>query len=130
MSTLGQTIGVVEHTFSVKNDHDEKVTLRVKIDFSNVSDNDIRDWVVSNRIIALQRPMRSLSADEIKAINSRTFAAGDCGKKIESIEKQRAVMKSTLLATFIASGVEKEQAEQLAEMAINNPAALAAVASK
>ena len=49
---IGKAIGIVSHSFSIKNDRDEKVTLNIKVDFRTCSDQDIKGWIVSNRIIA------------------------------------------------------------------------------
>lgn len=107
--TLGRTIGKVDHVFSVKNDNEETVQLSVKIDFSTAKDSDIKGWLVGNRVIALQRPMRALSAKEIKALHGRTFKAEACGQKIKSREGQ--------IAELTKVGIPRG----LAEFMIDNP---------
>lgn len=120
IKTIGQLVGVVKHSFSITNVQDEKTTLNVKIDFSACSDNDMRNWLVSNRIIAGQRPWRSLSLDELKALDGTTFNANNIGQKVRSREEQ----KRELVNTFTNAGVKPAQAELLAEAALNNPESL------
>ena len=84
---LGKNIGVVGHSFSITNDQNEKVQLSVNIDFSTASDNDIKTWLVSNRIIAGQRPWRALSKDELVKLNGTTFMADSIGQKVKSLKE-------------------------------------------
>ena len=118
--TIGQQIGVVGHSFGITNAQGEKTTVSVKIDFSTCSDNDLKNWLVSNRIIAGQRPWRSLSLDELKALNGTTFNANSIGQKVRSRDEQ----KNDLITTFVNAGVKLEQATALAEAALNNPESL------
>jgi len=118
--TLGQMIGHVEHSFSVKNDHGESVQLRLIIDFSTSTDVEIRNWLVANRVIAFQRPARSLSKDELKALDGSTVLANQAGQKIKSREEQL----NQLITTFVNAGVSREQAKVLATAALDNPASL------
>jgi hypothetical protein len=119
--TLGQTIGKIKHTFGVTNSRDEKAQITVYFDFSTATDNDIKTWLVSNRVIAMQRPTRSLSLGEINGLNGQTVMAIDCGKKVKSREER--------ISELIAVNVPRA----LAEMAIDNPeafnAAMAAASS-
>ena len=85
---LGAIIGKVKHAFNITNNAGDKVTLHVTVDFSTSHDNDICNWLVSNRIIAGQRPWRGLSAIELNDLNGRTFIASDIGKKVKSREEQ------------------------------------------
>ena len=96
--TLGQTIGKVRHTFSITNDAKDKVQLAVTIDFSTAGDTDIKSWLVSNRVIAGQRPWRALDVDEIKALDGQTILATDIGRKIKSLEEQKAEARAILAA--------------------------------
>ena len=107
--TLGQTIGKVRHTFSITNDAKDKVQLAVTIDFSTASDTDIKSWLVSNRVIAGQRPWRALSKDEIESLDGQTILATDIGKKIKSREER--------IATYTALGLPRD----LAELAVDDP---------
>jgi hypothetical protein len=84
MNALGKAIGIVEHSFSTTIVDGDEVTIKIGIDYSNASDNDIRGWLTSNRVIALQRPLRPLSASEIKALNGTVIDATTCGQKIRS----------------------------------------------
>ena len=85
--TIGQEIGVVGHSFSITNDQNEKVQLSVNIDFSTSSDNDVKTWLVSNRIIAGQRPWRALSKDKLIKLNGTTFMAESIGQKVKSLRE-------------------------------------------
>ena len=82
--TLGSLIGKVQHSFSVKNEAEEKVQLNVTFDFTSSSDIDIRSWLCGNRAIVLQRPLRALSISEIKALNSSVIEATHAGRKVQS----------------------------------------------
>ena len=84
---LGSQIGVVGHSFSITNDQGDKVQLSIKIDFSTSSDQDLKTWLVSNRIIAGQRPWRSLSKDELVKLNGMTFQAETIGQKVKSLKE-------------------------------------------
>jgi len=84
---LGSRIGVVGHSFSITNDAGDKVQLSVNIDFSTSSDQDLKTWLVSNRIIAGQRPWRALSKDELVKLNGTTFMAESIGQKVKSLKE-------------------------------------------
>jgi len=88
MANIGQLIGKVEHTFKTTNDADESATIKVTFDFGNVKDADLKTWLVSNRAIIMQRPLRALSIKEIKAIDGTTVDAGQCGHKVKSKHDQ------------------------------------------
>ena len=111
MATIGQVIGKVEHTFKTTNDHEESCTITVKFDFANCKDSDIKAWLVSNRAIIMQRPLRALSVNEIKALNGQVVDASQCGKKVKS--KHDQVMAG--IAALRASGVKEiiAQADQI-----------------
>ena len=109
MNTLGQTIGIVKHSMSITNNAGDKVSLTIKIDFTTASDNDITNWLCSNRCIAGQRPWRGLSLSELKALDNRTFMASDIGKKVKSREDQ--------INDLVGAGLPKA----LAVFAVDNP---------
>ena len=88
MNNLGKEIGIVKHSMSITNNAGDKVSLTIKINFTASSDNDITNWLCSNRCIAGQRPWRGLSAIELNALDGRTFMASDIGKKVKSREDQ------------------------------------------
>ena len=100
---LGSQIGVVGHSFSITNDNGDKVQLSIKIDFSNSSDQDLKTWLVSNRIIAGQRPWRSLSKDELVKLNGMIFQAETIGQKVKSLKETT----TALLSQF--SGKSKQE---------------------
>ena len=94
-NTLGSLIGKVQHSFSVKNDNEEKVQLNVTFDFTSSSDSDVRSWLCGNRAIVLQRPLRALSVGEIKALNGSVIDATHAGRKVESPqEKVRTAIRA------------------------------------
>ena len=94
-NTLGSIIGKVAHTFSLKNDNEEKVQLAVTFDFTSSSDSDIRSWLCGNRAIVLQRPLRALSIGEIKALNGSVIDATHAGRKVQSAqEKVRTAIRA------------------------------------
>ena len=107
--TLGQTIGKVRHTGSIKNDAGDKVQIGIYIDFSTCTDTDISNWLCANRFIAGQRPWRSLSIDELKGLDGQTFLASDIGKKVKS--------RAEKLAVYTAMGLP----EAMAAIAVDDP---------
>ncbi len=109
--TLGQTIGKVDHVFSITNHAKDKVQIKVTFDFSTASDDEVKAWLISDRTIAFQRPSRSLSADEIKDLNNTVILASDAGKKVKS--------RAEKIAELVNVGIP----EKLATMAVDNPAA-------
>ena len=115
MGQIGQMLGVVTHAFSITNDAGDKQTLSVKIDFRTASDQDIKTWITSNRIIAGQRPWRALSKAELEALNGSTFIAQDIGRKVKSREER--------IQAYVNAGIPRK----LAEVAIDNPVKFAEV---
>lgn len=108
--TIGEMVGVVRHTCSTKNDAGERVQTTIKIDFSSASDDDIKSWLTSNRVIAGQRVWRTLSVDEIKStVDGGTFMAQHIGRKIRS-ERER-------IADYVNAGIP----ENIAKMMVRNP---------
>jgi len=111
MAAIGQMIGKVEHTFKVTNDHDESTTIRIKLDFANCKDDDLKSWAVSNRVIAMQRPLRALSIAEIKALDGTEVDASTCGRKVKS--RHDTIMAG--VAALRAAGMAKEADDILAK---------------
>jgi hypothetical protein len=109
--TLGQLIGKVVHSFKTTNDHEEAATISVTFDFSTCTDTDIRNWLVSNRAIIMQRPLRTLTLAELKAMNGTTVDASQCGKKVKS--KHEQVLAG--IAALRAAGMNSEADEILAK---------------
>jgi hypothetical protein len=99
---LGQIIGKVRHNGSTTNDNKEKVQLSIIIDFSTASDSDIISWLCSNRFIAGQRPWRSLSAQELEALNGQTFRASSIGQKVKSRQEKVDELTSLGLPSNLA----------------------------
>lgn len=100
----------MQHTFKVTNDKDQSVQIAVDIDFSDATDEQKEGWALSNRIIALQRVLRPLSVEEIKALNGTKFMSTQCGKKVKSREEQVRDIKAKF-------GVS----QKIAEWAVDNP---------
>lgn len=115
--TIGQLVGMIGHTFSITNNNNDKVQVAVKVDFRTATDLDIRTWIVSNRVIAGQRPWRSLSKAELLELDGTTFIAQNIGQKVRSRVEQVAELK----ATFMKAGIAEVKAEGLAITAIDNP---------
>lgn len=121
--SIGSTIGVVSHTFSITNDKGEKVQLSASIDFSNASDQDIKSWLVSNRIIAGQRPWRGLSKDELVKLNGMTFMAESIGQKVKSLKETTTALlnqfngktRDEIVKSFTDAGLPLEKAELMAD---------------
>ena len=107
--TIGQTLGIIGHTFSITNDAGDKVQLSIKLDCRTATDDDVRGWITSNRIIAGQRPWRSLSKAELTELSGTTFVAQNIGKKVKSRAEQ---VQSMVNAGFPL---------KLAEYAVDNP---------
>jgi hypothetical protein len=66
-------------------------------------------WATSNRVIAFQRVLRKLDADEIAELDGTTIHALDAGKTIKS--------RSERIRAYTAMGIP----ENIAELAIDNP---------
>lgn len=118
MTTLGQMIGRKVHTFSTTNHAKDKVQTKVTFDFSTCSDQDICTWLLKDRTIAMQKPMRNLSKDEMEAMDGVVVLAQDCGKKVKS--------RSEKIAELVNLGIP----ENVAALAIDNPAAFAEIMEK
>ena len=117
--TLGQKIGKVAHSLKITNSAKEAVTISLTFDFSGSTDSEIKSWLAGSRAIAFQRPTRALSADEIRKMDGTTIYASHAGQKVRSREEK--------IGELVSAGLPRG----LAEMAVDNPAALeAAVASK
>lgn len=108
-NTLGKMIGTIRHAHSVTNDAGDKVSMTINIDFRSASDNDVKSYLASNRVIAGQRSWRSLSKDELVELDGRTFIATQIGRKVKSRAEQIAVYTDMGLPT------------NLAEIAVDDP---------
>ena len=121
--SLGQSIKTVVDNFSVKNNAGVETQIRLSYDFSTSSDTDIKSWLCGNRRISVQRPMRTLSSTEIKALDGTVINALDCGKKVKSRDDRINELK----AAFMTAGVDEGKATELATAAVDNPKVLAIV---
>jgi hypothetical protein len=117
METIGQVIGVIEDNFKVTNQSGNEVQIKVKFDYRTVTDMDIKSWLNGNRRIAFQRPLRGLSAEEIKALDGQMINANECGRKVKSREER--------ISELITAGIPR----QLAGFAVDNPEKFKAIIS-
>lgn len=117
-NTLGQTIGKINHTFGIKNHSGQKTQLTITFDFTTASDADIKQWLVADRTIALQKPSRALSIDELDAMNKTTVLAQHCARKIVSREER--------IQQFENSGMPHD----VAVIAVDNPTLFASIMEK
>jgi hypothetical protein len=99
----------IKSTFSTKNHAGEVVQITVTFDLGGASKSDVSSWISSNRTIALQRVIRTLSASEIKELDGTTVRAVDAGKTIES--------PSAKIKKLVDGGMP----EALATIAVNDP---------
>jgi len=106
---LGSLIGMVVDNFSITNDAKDKVQVRLTFDFASASNGDIVNWLVGNRRIALQRPARAMSKDELEGLNGTVVPAIDAGKKVKT--------RAEKLAVYTSIGLPLP----MAELAIDNP---------
>jgi len=108
-NNLGTLIGKVIDNFSITNDAGDKVQLRLTFDFSTSTDNEIKSWLCGNRRIALQRPARAMSKDELNDLNNTTIMAIDAGKKVKT--------RAEKIKVYTSMGLP----ENMAIMAVDNP---------
>lgn len=120
---IGMLIGKISHAFNVTpHGSKTKTSLSVTLDFTTTSDADIKSWLASDRTIAMQRPMRSLSSDEILAnYNGQTILASDVGKSIKSRTDRIAEWTNIFLAM---EDMDDERALEMATLAVDNPSAI------
>ncbi len=121
MNQLGKLIGIIEHRFTVTNDAKVETSITVKFDFSTAHNEDIKQWLCGNRTIAFQRPLKKLSASEIKELDGTIILAQGAGSKVKSRQEQIMAFRNA----FMAAGVEESKAGLLAIAAVDNPQALA-----
>ena len=109
-TSIGKAIGSIKHTLKVSQYKGGPSTqITIEIDFSTASDQDIKGWLVSNRVIAGQRPWRDLSENALEALNGQTFAAQSIGQKVKSREEKVQALINAGLPT------------KLAEFSVDNP---------
>lgn len=108
---IGKAIGKVTHSFGITGDTGWKSKATIEIDFSGVSDADIKSWLASNRIIAGQRVWRAMDLEEFESsVNGQVHTASDIGKKVKT--------KAEKVSALMAIGLP----EDLAKLAVDNPA--------
>lgn len=119
-NTIGQLIGVVEHTFSTKSIDGTSVQTCIKFDFASCDDADIKSWLVANRTIAIQRPLSKLTVKGIETTKNRTVDASIAGQALP--DRDKAIAETQ--AMFMKAGIDKVQALELATKAVDNPTVL------
>lgn len=88
-----------------------KHAVNVRIDYSGLTVADILAWADDNRVIALQRPLRAFTDDELDAHVNGGLAihARDCGAKTKT--------RAEKIAEMVRAGMP----EVLATMAVDDP---------
>lgn len=115
--TLGQSIGTVKHTFSNTNDAGDKCQLTINVNFASVSDNDVKAWLCSNRVIAFARPLSKLTLDEMEELDGTTLDANTIGQKVKS----RADTVEMIYNGFVSTGMNEAKAREYANLAADKP---------
>lgn len=113
---LGQIIGKVVDNFAITNDNGDKVQLKLTFDFSTSTDVDIKSWLCGNRRIALQRPARAMSRDELESINNTTIIAIDAGKKVKT--KAERIKEAQATIAVLKANFPEEYANMVSEMSV------------
>jgi hypothetical protein len=100
------------HGITFKSDKEsEERKIKVTLDWSNVTAEDVQEWAMSNRIIALQRQLRLLSEESLTELNGQvTVHVNNAGKKVttaaetlEAAKKMLAALPPEVRAAMIAS---------------------------
>ena len=98
---LGTIIGVIESgPFGTTLASGDKITMSIKFDFSTTSDDDIKRMLLADRKIAVQRPIRMLTASAAQQCRNMMVLAHNAGAKIETPE----TMAKNALATMAKLG--------------------------
>ena len=113
---LGELIGKVVDNFAITNDDGDKVQLKLTFDFSTSTDVDIKSWLCGNRRIALQRPARAMSREELESINNTVIMAIDAGKKVKTKAERIKEAQATIAA--LKANFPEEYANMASEMSV------------
>ena len=116
--TLGQNIGTIEtRPFKVTlSDKKTEVNIKVKFDYSGMSNDELFKVLNDNRIIRLQNSgMRGLTKEQVQALDGRTFSAAEPTiGKVDAIDKAIANDPKGLLVKslreLVNQGVMTEEA--------------------
>ena len=111
---IGRLIGRAVDNFSITNDNGDKVQLKIEFDYTTSSDIEIISWLNGNRRIALQRPARAMSEDELRSINNTVIIATDAGKKVKTKAERIKDAKATIAA--LKENFPEEYANLVSEM--------------
>ena len=90
---------------------ERKHSINVEMDFTGVDPKQLLEWAADNRVIALQRVLRSTSDAYLTTLAKSTLKihAVSCGSKIETPEER--------IKQLVAAGMP----EKLARMSVENP---------
>jgi hypothetical protein len=110
MATIGQMVGVIVHTFTVKNDAGDKVQITAKYDLTKAPDEVIRAWLASDRTIAYQRVLRTKTAEEIKSLNGEIVVYDGSRAKVQ-------IDPETAMVAKLQAMTPEEQVTYLKELA-------------
>jgi hypothetical protein len=114
---IGRLIGKVVDNFSITNDNGDKVQLKVDFDYTTSSDIEITSWLNGNRRIALQRPARAMSRDELEGMNNTVIIAVDAGKKVKTKAERVKEAQATIAA--LKANFPEEYASMVSEMNVD-----------
>ena len=111
---IGRLIGKAVDNFSITNDNGDKVQLKVDFDYTTSSDIEITSWLNGNRRIALQRPARAMSRDELEGMNNTVIIAVDAGKKVKT--KAERIKEAQATINALKANFPEEYANMVSEM--------------
>lgn len=111
---IGKLIGKAVDNFSITNDNGDKVQLKVEFDYTTSSDIEIISWLNGNRRIALQRPARAMSRDELEGMNNTVIIAVDAGKKVKT--KAERIKEAQATINALKANFPEEYANMVSEM--------------
>jgi len=66
-----------------------KQRINAVIDYSTASEDQVMDWADSNRVIAIQRPLRTMQVSALKELGKEEMVvlAQDAGRKVQTPEE-------------------------------------------
>ena len=111
---IGRLVGKAVDNFSITNDNGDKVQLKVEFDYTTSSDIEIISWLNGNRRIALQRPARAMSRDELEGMNNTVIIAVDAGKKVKT--KAERIKEAQATINALKANFPEEYANMVSEM--------------
>lgn len=124
--TIGELLGVFEHTYGYMSNTGAKGQVTSKFDCTTSTLAEVRSWIAGNRAIARQRVFKGMSTDDIIETSGDIVIAQDAGKKVASL----ADTVEMIYQGFISTGMAPDDARKYADMAANNPSAAAVAIEK